>query len=99
MIKPCSSSHHSLGSNFHPAGAIPPAAFICAKLLSLTPRGPGSTGHRPHDCAPLPEFAPGSPNAAMNCVEMRWNLMCPLILLTPVAFCEGVTSDAVTRIG
>ena len=28
-----------------------------------------------HDGATLPEVAPGSPNAAMNCVEMRWNFV------------------------
>src|SRR6187551_3023823 len=74
MIKPCSSSHQSVPSNFQRAGATP-ASFNRVKLFSWTPRGPGSRGHRPHDCAPLPEVAPGSPNAAMYCVEMRWTFV------------------------
>ena len=60
MIKPCSSTHQSGPSSFHPAGATPPACFNRSKLFRRTPLGPGSTGHRPHVCAPLPELAPGS---------------------------------------
>src|SRR5215471_1109230 len=67
MMRPCSSSHQSEPSNLHCAGATP-SAFNASKLLSRTPRGPGSSGHRPHDSAPTPEVAAGSPNAAMNCV-------------------------------
>src|SRR5215475_1267959 len=44
-------------------------------------RGPGSWLQRPHDCAPLPEVAPGSPSAAMYCGSMRLN-------------CEKSTPDA-----
>src|SRR5215467_10759670 len=36
-------------------------------------RGPGSWFQKPHDCAPLPELAAGSPSAAMNCGSMRLN--------------------------
>jgi len=73
IIRPCSSSHQSLPSNCHFAGASPPAAFNCSKLSSHTPRGPGSRRHYPHECALFPEPAFGSPSAAMNCGEIRLN--------------------------
>src|SRR5688572_15703200 len=78
MTRPCSSTHQFGPSSFHPAGATPPACFNRSKLCRRTPLGPGSTGHNPHVCAPLPELASGLPSAAMNCGEMRSNFIRPL---------------------
>jgi len=87
-------------SYFQPAGAFPPFFCSFANRSRYTPRGPGSSTHRPHLSAPIPDDAAGSPRAAMNWMRgtflnsgLSWSWVSPAAAATwaPKAAepCEG----------